>query len=112
MWAGKSERSNNQFLTMRLHRNKDVPMFCALYHLLVHIAMMQLRPTHPDEKQSGCVYAMPLFPCKAFHRNRKQANCKSIGKQELIDALKPMFVKATKRQGPFGVHTGKRSRCV
>jgi hypothetical protein len=100
MWMGKSERGINTNITMRLYRNDEVPMFCVLFHLLVHIGMMGLRE------------GMALFPCKAYHKNPSVATCKSISKKELKDELDRHFRTATERMGPFGIHSCKKARYV
>jgi hypothetical protein len=89
---------------MRLYRQDDIPIFCALNHFLAHLGKCGLQPTHPTEG-----YKMVMFPCKAWFKDPCEATCVSITKKELLADWQDMFVRATGRKGPFGMHTGKKT---
>ncbi len=98
LWVlGKSERSKGIPAMLLLHRDFDVPELDGLAHLQAHIAAAGIT--------DGC-----FFPCKKwFDNGRRKAHQKPITYNEFRGVFQSMCKRLLKREGPFGLHTFRKT---
>ena len=98
MWVdGKTEKRKDRKSLLLLHRDRDIPEFDAISHLLAHIGSNNLI--------AGCI-----FPSKCwFDSGRDPETLRPIHHEEFNDVFQDLCRRLLRRRGPFGLHCARKT---
>jgi hypothetical protein len=94
---GKTEKRHDTKSLLLLHRDRDIPQFDAISHLLAHIGSNNLTDGF-------------IFPCKRwFDSGRNPEFMKPIEYVEFNAVFQDLCKRLLRRRGPFGLHCARKT---